>query len=65
MAADFAPVSSPEIDNLWLDRRHQRKLDMFVGEGFRPWPRNPATGQPTPEWKPGDAVSVSPSPTRP
>jgi hypothetical protein len=29
---------------------------MFVGEGFRPRPRDPKTGYPSPEWKPGDSV---------
>jgi hypothetical protein len=40
----------------------QRTLDMFVGEGFRPQPRDPKTGYPTPEWRPGNAVSPSPTP---
>ena len=63
MAADFDRVHGPEIDDVWLDRKHQRTLEMFVGEGFRPQPRNPATGYPTPEWKPGDAVVVRPGPS--
>ena len=68
MAADFAGVTAPEIDDVWLDRKHQRVLQMFVGEDFQPRPRNPKTGYPTPEWKPGDRVSVrspagSPLPT--
>lgn len=63
MAADFTRVLRPEIDDVWLDRKHQRTLEMFVGEGFRPRPRDPATGYPTPAWKPAEAVS--PSPTTP
>lgn len=57
MAADFSRVLRPEIDDVWLDRKHQRTLDMFVGEDFRPQPRDPATGYPNPEWKPGDHVA--------
>ncbi len=60
MAADFGRVLDPEINDVWLDRKHQRRLDMFVGEGFRVQPRNPATGYPTPAWKPGDAVRATP-----
>jgi 4-amino-4-deoxy-L-arabinose transferase-like glycosyltransferase len=62
MAADFAGVLDPEIDDVWLDRKHQRTLDMFVGQGFQPRPRDPATGHQTPEWEPGDAVKVHPRP---
>jgi hypothetical protein len=57
MAADFQRVEAPEIDDVWLDRKHQRRLDMFVGDGFRPRPRDPKTGYPSPQWRPGDAVS--------
>ncbi|THD60426.1 glycosyltransferase family 39 protein [Phenylobacterium sp.] len=62
MAADFARVIRPEIDDVWLDRKHQRRLDMFVGERFHPQPRDPATGYPKPEWKPGNTVSVKAAP---
>jgi hypothetical protein len=62
MAADFIRVQAPEIDDVWLDRNHQRTLEMFVGEGFTPRVRDPATGHPTPAWKPGDAVRASPAP---
>jgi 4-amino-4-deoxy-L-arabinose transferase-like glycosyltransferase len=64
MAADFQGVIRPEIDDIWLDPQHQRSLSMFVGEAFQPKPRDPKTGYPRPEWKPGDTVSVR-SPTRP
>ncbi len=60
MAADFARVEAPEIDDVWLDRGRQRTLDMFVGVGFRPRPRDPKTGYPTPPWRPGNSVSLSP-----
>jgi 4-amino-4-deoxy-L-arabinose transferase-like glycosyltransferase len=43
MQADFARASGLEIDSVWLDRRHKRKLEMFVGEGFAPRPREAAT----------------------
>jgi 4-amino-4-deoxy-L-arabinose transferase-like glycosyltransferase len=59
MAADFARVEDVEIDDIFLDRKHQRTLDMFVGAGFAPRPRDPATGYPAPQWRPGDAVSPS------
>ena len=74
MAADFTRVVRPEIDDVFLDRKHQRTLDMFVGEDFNPQRRDPKTGYPSPEWKPGDSVSPksglnldlsAPSPTRP
>lgn len=65
MGRDFHRTLGKEIDDVWLDREHQRKLEMFVGEGFRPRPRDPRTGDPTPEWKPGDTLAVSPSPTPP
>ncbi|MFL5297475.1 MAG: ArnT family glycosyltransferase [Phenylobacterium sp.] len=73
MARDFDRVLAPEIDDIWLDRKHQRKVEMFVGEAFRPQPRDQKTGYPTPEWTPGAAFhlsqsadpSVSPSTTPP
>jgi len=48
MQADFAASRDLEIASVWLDRRHKRKVEMFVGEGFAPRPRNAATGLPTP-----------------
>lgn len=60
MAADFTRVLRPEIDDVWLDRKHSRTLTLFVGEGFRPQPRSAATGYPSPEWKPGDHVVAKP-----
>lgn len=52
MSADFARTSGTEIDSLSLDRKHSRKLEMFVGEGFSPRPRpqrsDVRTGRPTP-----------------
>jgi 4-amino-4-deoxy-L-arabinose transferase-like glycosyltransferase len=65
MAADFTHVSGPEIDDIWLDRKHQRTLTLFVGQDFRPKPRDPKTGYPTPEWRPGHAVSATPPPPPP
>jgi 4-amino-4-deoxy-L-arabinose transferase-like glycosyltransferase len=46
MTGDFARVLGREIDSVWLDRKHQRKIVMFVGEDFRPAPRDPLTGLP-------------------
>lgn len=48
MQADFATSRDLEIASVWLDRRHKRKVEMFVGEGFAPRPRDAATGLPTP-----------------
>ena len=60
MAADFTKVLRPEIDDIWLDRTHRRTLSLFVGEDFAPRLRDPLTGYPSPEWKPGDRVSPKP-----
>lgn len=61
MAADFTRVVRPEIDDVFLDRTHWRQMDMFVGESFNPRPRDLKTGYPSPEWKPGDSVSATPT----
>ncbi|HEY8004803.1 MAG TPA: glycosyltransferase family 39 protein [Phenylobacterium sp.] len=63
IARDFTRALGREIDNIWLDRKHERRLEMFVGEGFSPRPRDPKTGYPSPQWTPSDASS--PLPTRP
>jgi len=60
MAADFRAVREPEIDDIWLDLGHQRTMDLFVGEDFSPRARDPKTGYPKPEWKPGDRVAPRP-----
>lgn len=60
MARDFARPLAVELDDIWLDRKHQRVLETFIGEGFRPQPRDPKTGYPTPEWKaPGGLGGVA------
>ena len=59
MARDFARVLGPEIDDVFLDRKHQRQTEMFVGEGFAPRPRYPKTGYPSPEWTPNDRLSAA------
>jgi 4-amino-4-deoxy-L-arabinose transferase-like glycosyltransferase len=46
MTGDFERVLGREIDSVWLDRKHQRRIVMFVGEDFRPAPRDPVTGLP-------------------
>jgi len=48
MEADFAKSSDLEIGSVWLDRRHKRRVEMFVGEGFAPRPRDRISGLPTP-----------------
>ncbi|HKP78511.1 MAG TPA: 4-amino-4-deoxy-L-arabinose transferase, partial [Phenylobacterium sp.] len=47
MQADFARSQGLEIGSVWLDRRHKRRVEMFVGEGFSPRPRDAASGLPT------------------
>lgn len=46
MQGDFARTSGLEIETIGLDRKHRRRLEMFIGEGFAPKPRDPATGKP-------------------
>ena len=46
MEADFARARDLEIGSVWLDRRHKRKVEMFVGQGFAPRPRNAPSGLP-------------------
>jgi 4-amino-4-deoxy-L-arabinose transferase-like glycosyltransferase len=46
MTGDFPRVLGREIDSIWLDRKHQRRIVMFVGEDFRPAPRDPVSGLP-------------------
>jgi 4-amino-4-deoxy-L-arabinose transferase-like glycosyltransferase len=46
--ADFAathPAEPAEI-NIMLDPRHNRQLDLFIGDGFAPRPRAPVSGLP-------------------
>jgi 4-amino-4-deoxy-L-arabinose transferase-like glycosyltransferase len=61
MSRDFTRALGPEIDDIWLDRKHQRKIEMFVGQGFAPRPRDPKTGYPSPEWTPSDRLSTPPT----
>jgi 4-amino-4-deoxy-L-arabinose transferase-like glycosyltransferase len=46
MMADFDATYGDEIVSVGLDRKHQRHTEMFVGEGFRPAPRDPVSGLP-------------------
>ncbi|HEY8615772.1 glycosyltransferase family 39 protein [Phenylobacterium sp.] len=46
MAGDFRGVSGEEIASVRLDRKRKRRVEMFVGEGFAPKPRDPLTGRP-------------------
>ena len=48
MLADFAAVTWREIDHIGLDRKHQRRIDLFIGEGYVPRPRDPVSGLPKP-----------------
>ena len=48
MQADFATSSGLEIGSVRLDARHKRRVEMFVGEGFAPRPRDAISGLPTP-----------------
>jgi 4-amino-4-deoxy-L-arabinose transferase-like glycosyltransferase len=44
--ADFPRVLGVEIVRVSLDRKRSRRTDLFIGDGFRPLPRDPATGDP-------------------
>lgn len=46
MEGDFRRASGLEIASIWLDAKRKRRIEMFVGEGFAPKPRDPATGRP-------------------
>lgn len=46
MTGDFSRVLGREIDSVWLDRKHKRRIEMFIGQGFHPAPRDPVTGLP-------------------
>lgn len=46
MEGDFRAHSGLEIASVWLDARRKRRIEMFVGEGFAPKPRDPTTGRP-------------------
>jgi hypothetical protein len=46
MEADFAKTRDLEIGSVWLDPRHRRRFEMFVGEGFAPRPRDAVSGLP-------------------
>ena len=48
MQADFAMSSGLEIASVRLDARHKRRVEMFVGQGFAPRPRDLVSGLPTP-----------------
>lgn len=48
MEGDFRAARDLEIASVWLDARRKRRIEMFVGEGFAPKPRDPATGRPIP-----------------
>ncbi|MFS9669054.1 hypothetical protein, partial [Klebsiella pneumoniae] len=39
MAQDFASTAGDEIAHVRLDRKNARRLELFVGEDFRPLPR--------------------------
>jgi len=49
MEGDFRRAGGLEIASIWLDARRKRRIEMFVGEGFAPKPRDPATGRPIPQ----------------
>jgi 4-amino-4-deoxy-L-arabinose transferase-like glycosyltransferase len=43
---DFASSSGLQIVRVGLDRKHTRRTDLFIAEGFQPLPRDPVTGLP-------------------
>lgn len=48
MANDFAATSGTEIVSIRLDKKRKRRVELFIGDGFLPRPRDPVTGLPTP-----------------
>jgi 4-amino-4-deoxy-L-arabinose transferase-like glycosyltransferase len=48
MEGDFSRALGHEIDSVFLDPKHQRRLELFVGEDFHAAPRDPLTGRPRP-----------------
>jgi 4-amino-4-deoxy-L-arabinose transferase-like glycosyltransferase len=46
MAQDFGTVSGKELVGVRLDAKHRRRTELFIGDGFAPRPRDPATGLP-------------------
>jgi 4-amino-4-deoxy-L-arabinose transferase-like glycosyltransferase len=48
MEGDFRSASGLEIASIWLDAKRKRRIEMFIGEGFAPKPRDPTTGRPIP-----------------
>ena len=48
MAGDFAKVSASEIIGVRLDYKRRRRVELFIGEGYSPRPRDPVTGRPRP-----------------
>ena len=60
MTGDFRQVLGREIDSIWLDPKHQRRIVMFIGQGFAPQPRDPVTGLPHTTL----SVASRPQPTR-
>jgi 4-amino-4-deoxy-L-arabinose transferase-like glycosyltransferase len=46
MMGDFSRVLGREIASVSLDRKHQRHIEMFVGQGFQPRSRDPLSGLP-------------------
>lgn len=46
MQADFRRTGGLELASIGLDRKHRRRIEMFIGSDFSPKPRDPATGLP-------------------
>ncbi|MDZ4371380.1 MAG: 4-amino-4-deoxy-L-arabinose transferase, partial [Phenylobacterium sp.] len=46
MQADFTRASGLEIGSVRLDDKRRRRVEMFLGEGFVPAPRDPVSGLP-------------------
>lgn len=46
MQDDFVRTEGLEFASIGLDRKHRRRLEMFIGSGFAPRPRDPETGLP-------------------
>ncbi|WP_245620080.1 ArnT family glycosyltransferase [Phenylobacterium immobile] len=46
MEDDFSRTEALGFASIGLDAKHRRRIEMFIGEGFQPKPRDPRTGLP-------------------
>ena len=61
MAGDFKSVSGRELARVRLDRQHDRRMDLFIGEGFSRAPRDPVTGLQPGFTRGGQRIAAAPA----